>query len=105
MKISTELTTYYGSLSFTAPMLASDVIREAMHGNIPEGLPAAGFDTDGESEDIGDVHTVYNQRADRFDVQATLSADEYRQALAATESARPTPTQENESQPAADSAE
>lgn len=96
---------WYESQSFASPAMASTIISEAMHGVIPEMVAEKSFDADGDSDEIGEVHTVYNSRSDRFDVQAALSADEYRAVMSkVAEESRP-PVQENASQPAADSAE
>lgn len=105
MHITTALREYLDSLSFAPPARASLIIREAMNGNIPELVAEGSFDADGDSDEIGDVHTVYNCRTDRFDAQAALSADEYRAVMSKAQEQAPAPTQVNESQPAAESAE
>lgn len=103
--IEKHLLEYYDSLSYSPFGLASTVIEEAMHGNIPELVNESSFDADGDSDDIGEVHQVYNCRTDKFDAQAALSGDEYRAVLAKAKEQASSPTQVNESQPAADSAE
>lgn len=101
----THYETYCDSLSLAPSALASVIIKEAMNGNIPELVAEGSFDADGDSDEIGDVHTVYNCRTDRFDAQAALSADEYRAVMSKIQEQTPSPVQENAPQPAADSAE
>lgn len=103
--IDKQLELYYNSLSFAPRAFASTVIREAMHGNIPELVAEGSFDADGDSDEVGEVHTVYNCRTDRFDAQATLSADEYRAVISKAQEQAPSSVQEIAPQPAADSAE
>ncbi|QXN75181.1 hypothetical protein [Microvirus mar36] len=95
---SKELIEYRESLSYASPLLASQVLEEVFRGNIPESLPGASFDTDGSDDgDVGDVHPVFNQRSDRFDVQSSLSADQFRQVMAQTASSRPVPSDDSTS--------
>lgn len=105
MYFTDSLKEYIDSLSFAPAARASLIISEAMRGNVPELVSEGSFDADGDSDEVGDVHAVYNCRSDRFDVQSALSADEYRAVMAKAQEQAPTPTQENGSQPAADSAE
>lgn len=102
---SQNLINYQSSLSYAPSAKASVIIREAMNGNIPELVAEGSFDADGDADDVGDVHTVYNCHTDRFDAHAALSADEYRTMMAKVQEQTSIPAQKNESQPAADSAE